>query len=344
MMRLLLLSLCPVLALLADSKYPDIVGKPAPELVVSKWLNVPRHKQKSLKLRALRGKVVLIVFLREGSEPCDKAGPKLATIPQRFKDRPFLFIIITRDREGEIRRYLKRHKLTSVPTGIDVSRITQKHRYGITRIPTGVVVDPDGMIAWVGSARLTFKEMLKAVEEQLKRAFDYVREIEGFRPPPLCERLSRARKKVMKGDFGGAASLCNIILRSKTASQQQKKDAQTLLDVINDYAKRAWRSAQVRIKHHEFADAFEFLKKMKKCFRGTEWADKAAEQIKRFKKEKKLRLALEADTALKKGKRLLAQGRKKDAEAVFNSIKKKYPGTPAAGWVERYFKEKELIR
>ncbi|GEM_PF-4436567 len=331
-------------ALFAAGKYPDIVGKPAPELLPAKWLNVPRHKQKNLSLKALRGRVVLLVFLREGSESCDKAGPKLATIPQRFKGKPLTFIIMTRDREGEIKRYLKRHKLTSVPTGLDLVSITQKHRYGIKLIPTGVVIDPDGIVAWVGSARLKFDEMLKVAEEKLKEAYDYVEKIEGFRPPPLCERLSRARRKVLKGDFGGAAGLCRIVLRAKNSTEQQKKDAQKLLDVIEDYAKRVWRSMEARIKHHEYASAVALLQKIIKAFRHTSWSEKARERLKEFKKDKKLHTALEADTILQKAKNLLQKGRRKDAESILKTLSKNYPGTAAANWADRYFKEKELTR
>jgi len=343
MNRVVLFALLFLSVALGDGKYPNIVGKTAPEISVSKWLNVPRHKQRYMSLKALRGKVVLLVFVREGSETCDKAGPKLATLKQRFRKKPFVFIVLTRDREGEIKRFLKRHKL-SVPCGLDAHGITQRRRYGVKRIPTGVVVDPEGIVAWVGSARLKFDEMVKVIEGKLKEAFDYVEEIRGFRPPPLCERLSRARRKVMKGDFGGAAGLCQIVLRSKTSSEQEKKDAKTLLDVINSYAQRVWRSALVRIKHNEFADAADFLKKVTKAFRRTEWSEKAHQQLDRFKKEKKLRLALEADYTLRKAKELLSKGRRKEGEAILKTLQKKYPGTPAAKWAQRYFKEKELLR
>jgi len=330
--------------LFAAGNYPDIVGKPAPELLTAKWLNLPRHRQKRMSLKALRGRVVIIVFLREGSEACDKAGPRLATIPERFKGKPLTFIIMTRDREGEIKRYIRRHKLTSVPVGLDLASITQKHRYGIKLIPTGVVVDPDGIVAWVGSARLKFDEMVKVAEEKLKEAYEYVDRIEGFRPPPLCERLSRARSKVLKGDFGAAAQFCRLVLRAKNSTQQQRKDAEKLLEVIEGYARRVWRSVEARIKHHEYASAVALLRKITKAFRRTSWSEKARQRLKEFKRNKKLRFELEADTILQKAKTLLQKGHRKDAETILKRLCKDYRGTAAARWADRYFKEKELTR
>jgi thiol-disulfide isomerase/thioredoxin len=127
-------------------------GELAPEIAVAKWV-----EQSPVKLSELRGRVVLLDFWATWCGPCLRAFPHLVEWHEKYKDRGLVIIGITKfygEGGGEglnpdeevsfIGRFKKSHRL---PYGTGVADGDDNHlRYGVTAIPTAVLIDRQGVI------------------------------------------------------------------------------------------------------------------------------------------------------------------------------------------------------
>jgi thiol-disulfide isomerase/thioredoxin len=127
-------------------------GEIAPEITISKWI-----EQAPLKLSALRGRVVLLDFWATWCGPCLRAFPHLREWNEKYKDRGLVILGITKyyghgngremtpaEELGFLERFKKQYDLTY---GVAVTETDTNHRnYGITAIPTAVLIDRQGVI------------------------------------------------------------------------------------------------------------------------------------------------------------------------------------------------------
>jgi thiol-disulfide isomerase/thioredoxin len=143
-------------ALQRKQRQLHLQGEVAPELGVAKWI-----EQAPLKISDLRGRVVLLDFWATWCGPCLAVFPHLKAWHEKYKDRGLVVLGITKyygDSHGQedmtpaeelafIERFKKTHNL---PYGVAVMDNDDDHRnYGITSIPTAVLIDRQGIIRLV---------------------------------------------------------------------------------------------------------------------------------------------------------------------------------------------------
>jgi thiol-disulfide isomerase/thioredoxin len=142
-------------SLLRKQKQLRLQGESAPEITVAKWI-----EQSPLKISDLRGRVVLLDFWATWCGPCLAAFPHLKGWHEKYRDRGLVVLGITRyygngdgeemtpaEELGFIERFKKQHAL---PYGVAVTDNDNNHRnYGVTAIPTAVLIDRKGVIRLV---------------------------------------------------------------------------------------------------------------------------------------------------------------------------------------------------
>ena len=127
-------------------------GEIAPELKVVQWV-----EQSPVKLSELRGHVVLLDFWATWCGPCLRSFPHLIEWHEKYKDRGLVILGLTKfygEGNGQemkpaeelsfIGRFKKAHNL---PYGTAVADGDDNHiTYGVTAIPTAVLIDRQGVI------------------------------------------------------------------------------------------------------------------------------------------------------------------------------------------------------
>ena len=125
---------------LAPSKFT--IGRMAPAF------GVTLTEGKELRLRDLRGKVVLLNFWASWCPPCQTEASDLEAAWQEYKDKDvvFLGIKIQNDKPEDAHRFLKNFGIT-YPNGWDNGRISD--RYSVWGIPKTYIIDPKGRTTYI---------------------------------------------------------------------------------------------------------------------------------------------------------------------------------------------------
>jgi len=116
----------------------DFRGKPAPKLVVEKWLT---------REPDTKGKVVLIDFWATWCGPCRAAIPELAEFQKKFKD-DLVVIGISDEDEATVTNFEKQ-----IPIDYSValdSKKTMDKQINVRGIPHVIIISTDGIVRWQG--------------------------------------------------------------------------------------------------------------------------------------------------------------------------------------------------
>lgn len=148
---------------------------PAPELIVSEWID-----RKPTKLADLRGQVVLLDFWASWCGYCVRSFPMLKTWHDKYQSKGFVIVGVT-DLEGEkqgramtpaeelvfLRSFKKQHAL---PYAVAVASTPETSiTYGIRSFPTAVLLDRQGRIRFisVGAGEDDAKALAAMIEKLL---------------------------------------------------------------------------------------------------------------------------------------------------------------------------------
>jgi len=96
------------------------------------------------QLSDYRGKVVLLDFWATWCPPCLEVSPHMQTLHERYADQGVVVLGVHYNDEGDPAEYMKRKKYTypCLLSGRGVART-----YGVSQIPTILVIDRDGVVA-----------------------------------------------------------------------------------------------------------------------------------------------------------------------------------------------------
>lgn len=97
-----------------------------------------------VSLSEYRGKPVVIVFMASWCGPCRSESPELDKFYQENKDRAELLAVAVSDPEADIRAFMTENGLT-FPVMLEGD--SAANAYGVSAIPTTVIVDSEGQIA-----------------------------------------------------------------------------------------------------------------------------------------------------------------------------------------------------
>ena len=164
-------------ALERKQRYLRLQGEIAPEITVAKWI-----EQAPLKISDLKGRVVLLDFWATWCGPCLAAFPHLREWNEKYKDRGLVILGITKYYGGRgsgrelseteeltfLERFKKQYNLTY---GVAVASNDDNHRsYGVSAIPTAVLIDRKGVIRMMttGSGGDNEVEITAAIERLIE--------------------------------------------------------------------------------------------------------------------------------------------------------------------------------
>lgn len=117
-------------------------GKPAPNFTL------PSVNGDSISLSSLRGKYVLLDFWASWCPDCRKSNPQLVELYQKYKDKNFTLLGVSIDEEPD------RWKAAIEKDGLVWSQVIDvkgwqsevAKTYAVQWIPTGILIDPQGII------------------------------------------------------------------------------------------------------------------------------------------------------------------------------------------------------
>jgi thiol-disulfide isomerase/thioredoxin len=123
---------------LADSAADNSpLDKPAPEVTVDKWLT---------DKPVTTDKFVLVFFWKPQSDPCRRAIPDLNDLQKKYPDT-LVVIGITTESEKDVGQMTD--PAIGFASGID-SQGTMLHAAGITTVPSVLLIDPKGILRYIG--------------------------------------------------------------------------------------------------------------------------------------------------------------------------------------------------
>ena len=156
-----------------------LIGTPAPELDVSRWIEGQERAPKNLS--GLRGNVVLLNFWAMWSEPFVNVYPRLRGYTSKYAGKGFEIVGVTKfygrsdteefqSREQEfkgLQNYKTRHQLTYPFAVGKMDDVTNEERYGVVGVPTMILIDRQGVVRHVKRGAGDYRKLEKQIEKLL---------------------------------------------------------------------------------------------------------------------------------------------------------------------------------
>ena len=116
---------------------------------------VPTLERGTLRLSALRGKVVFVNFWATWCDPCKEEMPAMERLYQRFRDRGLVVVALSVDAQASRVAPFVRERRLSFPVGLD-RRMTVANLYTVPSAPSRLHRRPAGppRLARHGAARM----------------------------------------------------------------------------------------------------------------------------------------------------------------------------------------------
>jgi len=159
MIRTKLFSVCTVLSLALAigcdrGERPQLIGKPAPEFTV-------KDSDRSVALRDLRGKVVVLNFWATWCPPCVEETPSLVAMQAQMKDRVLVFAVSTDQDEAAYHRFIKVYRVNFLTVRDPEQK--SNNLYGTFKYPETYIIDREGILRrkFIGPVDWTKPEIIE---------------------------------------------------------------------------------------------------------------------------------------------------------------------------------------
>lgn len=146
----------------ASSKDSPLVGNPAPDFSVRR-----ENGSGSVKLAALKGKVVLVDFWATWCVPCAKSFPKYQELYAKYKDKLEIVGLSEDDEPKDIDAFGKTHAV-QFPLGWDEGK-SIAGKYDPKAMPTAYLIDKGGVVRFAHKGYEDGDEV--QLERELKELF-----------------------------------------------------------------------------------------------------------------------------------------------------------------------------
>lgn len=119
-------------------------------------------------LNDYKGKPLLLVFWATWCPTCKKEIAKIAENYQKLKDAGLQILLVSMDRDPEtVKRVAQKHGFAELPIAIISNQMSVDYQ-GVRFLPTGMLIDPKGIIRYRFVGELPPDEILKKVKEITK--------------------------------------------------------------------------------------------------------------------------------------------------------------------------------
>ncbi|HEV8524144.1 MAG TPA: TlpA disulfide reductase family protein [Terriglobales bacterium] len=133
----LLLALAMLLGGCDRGTKPTLVGSPAPEFTV-------QDADRTVSLRELRGRIVVLNFWATWCPPCIEEMPSLTALQSRMKDQVVVLAISLDENEGTYRSFLENNKINLLTVRDPQRRSSEL--YGTFKYPETYIIDRNGIL------------------------------------------------------------------------------------------------------------------------------------------------------------------------------------------------------
>ena len=147
-----------------DPKKPSLVGRPAPEFGLE--LLTGGEPGDRVRLSDLSGRVVVLDFWASWCKPCEEQAAIMEQVAKEFAGQDvYVLGVATSDSRDDARGFLAARDV-SYPSGFD-DRNAVANAYGVTALPTVVVVDRAGRVVEAEARVVSQRELAELIRATL---------------------------------------------------------------------------------------------------------------------------------------------------------------------------------
>ncbi|MGD8451781.1 MAG: redoxin domain-containing protein [Phycisphaerae bacterium] len=256
-------------------------GTYAPDLEAKEWMNTKEllgsEEDGPLSLSDLRGMVVVLYFWVSWS----RGGEYYMPLVNIVENHPYLgrrqgvFLMgVTEADRSRVEEMVKEERLL-FPIALECDAAEE---YDIDSFPHVVVIDPNGKIAFSGSATTGGGDRF------IQQIIDAVRETPPTRTHPreaaeARRHLDHAREQIRGGDYRAAYRSAQDAYERALTGDTLKTECQDMLDLLEAIGRDKLAEALADIDFKKFEDGVTLLREVSGKFRGMKSARTANQRL-----------------------------------------------------------------
>lgn len=273
------------------------------------------------------GQAILLEFFMIPCKPCENAVPKLNQLMDQYQHRGLQIIGVTKEKPATTVAWIQEHE-ARYPYGYSPGGALH-HKYGVSKYPTSILLDPSGQEIWRGSPhKLDAATIERATAGALKA------------PLFTCSNeFSKVKDAFYKNQLGRALTAAEELARLK----KPPGGAVAIAENLNQLIQYRLSAAAKLLENEQYLDARRELTNLKQMLEPRPEANVAKGLLDSLQKDPKAKAAIAASEELDEILRLprKTDSQKKIRQNRLESLVARFPTTPAA---ERARKELEATK